>query len=83
MSVEPGFGGQSFMNDQMAKVQWLADYRLKNSLNYLIEVDGGISPQTAPICWAAGADILVAGSAVFRGEKTVRNYQDNIKSLLD
>ncbi len=83
MSVEPGFGGQSFMNDQMAKVQWLADYRLKNDLNYLIEVDGGISPQTAPVCWAAGADILVAGSAVFKGEKTVRNYQDNIKSLLD
>lgn len=83
MSVEPGFGGQSFMSDQMAKVQWLADYRLKNGLNYLIEVDGGVSPQTAPICWAAGADILVAGSAVFKGEKTVRNYQDNIKSLLD
>jgi ribulose-phosphate 3-epimerase len=82
MTVEPGFGGQSFMHEQLEKVKWLKDYRDKNALNYLIEVDGGVNEKTAPLCWTAGADILVAGNAVFNGEKSVLNYQSNIKKLI-
>lgn len=82
MTVEPGFGGQSFMHDQLEKVKWLKQYRSDNKLNYLIEIDGGVNAQTAKLCWEAGADVLVAGSAVFSGEKTVSNYQQNIKNLL-
>ena len=82
MTVEPGFGGQSFMHDQLEKVSWLKQYREKNMLNYLIEIDGGVNQQTAQLCWEAGADVLVAGSAVFSGEKTVSNYKKNIQNLL-
>ena len=82
MTVEPGFGGQSFMYDQLEKVSWLKQYREKNKLSYLIEIDGGVNPQTSQLCWEAGADVLVAGSAVFTGEKTVENYRKNIVNLL-
>ena len=82
MTVEPGFGGQSFMHDQLEKVSWLKQYRDKNKLSYLIEIDGGVNPQTSQLCWEAGADVLVAGSAVFTGEKTVENYRKNIQALL-
>lgn len=81
MTVEPGFGGQSFMNDQVEKIRQLKKWRDQGLGNYLIEVDGGITPETAPICIEAGADVLVAGSAVFRGEKSVENYKKNIQSL--
>jgi ribulose-phosphate 3-epimerase len=63
MSVEPGFGGQSFMPDQLEKVKQL---RLKFA--GLISVDGGINKETAPLALQAGADILVAGTAIF-GQK--------------
>lgn len=82
MTVEPGFGGQSFMHNQLEKVKWLKDHREKNNLKYLIEVDGGINSETAKLCWEAGADILVAGSAVFSGEKSATNYKKNIQGLL-
>lgn len=82
MTVEPGFGGQSFMYEQLEKVKWLKGFKIQNNLNYLIEVDGGINPETAKLCWAAGADVLVAGSAVYKGEKSVLNYQVNIRSLM-
>ena len=82
MTVEPGFGGQSFMHDQLEKVSWLKSYRDKNKLSYLIEIDGGVNQQTAQLCWEAGADVLVAGSAVFNGDKTVANYQQNIQNIL-
>lgn len=82
MTVEPGFGGQSFMFDQLEKVKWLKDYREQKGLHYLIEVDGGINEKTASLCWAAGADILVAGNAVFKGEKNSENYKKNIQALL-
>lgn len=81
MTVEPGFGGQKFMNDQVAKITYLDKYRKQHGLNYVIEVDGGINSETAQICWNAGADILVAGSAVFNGEATIENYKKNINSL--
>lgn len=82
MTVEPGFGGQSFMHDQLEKVSWLKSYRDKNHLSYLIEIDGGVNEQTAQLCWEAGADVLVAGSAVFAGEKSADNYRTNIQKLI-
>lgn len=81
MTVEPGFGGQKFMSSQLEKIKELDQLRKKNSWNYLIEVDGGVNSETAALCWDAGADVLVAGSAVFRGASTVENYQLNIESL--
>jgi ribulose-phosphate 3-epimerase len=65
MSVEPGFGGQKFMNDMMPKVQELKKLRAEMGLKYLIEIDGGIDEQTAPVALSAGVDVLVAGTAVF------------------
>lgn len=66
MTVNPGFGGQAFIPACMGKVAALADLRAKEDLDYEIEVDGGVDPKTAPLCHAAGADVLVAGSAVMR-----------------
>ena len=65
MTVEPGFGGQSFMADMMDKVR--AVRRMLDTVNpgCDVEVDGGVDPRTAPLCKAAGANVLVAGSAVF------------------
>ncbi len=81
MTVEPGFGGQSFMHDQIEKIKYLKNWREQNNGNYLIEVDGGVDGVTSKLCWDAGADILVAGSAVFKGEKTIENYRKNIEGL--
>ena len=65
MTVEPGFGGQKFMPSALDKLRWLKAEREKRGLHYLLEVDGGVDNATAPQCVEAGADILVAGSAVF------------------
>ena len=65
MSVEPGFGGQKFMPSALEKLRWLQAERAKRSGRFLLEVDGGVDDTTAPLCVEAGADILVAGSAVF------------------
>lgn len=75
MTVNPGFGGQTFMTEQVAKISRLREMRKENT--YLIEVDGGINAMTAAECVAAGADILVAGTAIFAGGE----YQNNIKLL--
>lgn len=74
MTVEPGFGGQSFMQDQVKKIDELKAYIDKNNLDVLIEVDGGINDQTAKQC--QNADVLVAGSYVFKN-----NYKDAIEKL--
>lgn len=68
MTVEPGFGGQKFMQDQMEKVKDLVKLREENNYNYDIEVDGGINPETIKTCFAAGANVIVAGSAVMGAE---------------
>lgn len=68
MTVEPGFGGQSFMPEMLCKVEWLDRYRKEHSMPYLIEVDGGIGLKNAEQVVRAGADVLVAGSAVFGAE---------------
>jgi ribulose-phosphate 3-epimerase len=66
MTVEPGFGGQAFMADMMDKVRAAAAWRAARRARYLIEVDGGIAPETARIARQAGAEVFVAGHAVFR-----------------
>ena len=66
MTVEPGFGGQSFMADMLPKIEALASYIEEHHLNCELEVDGGIDINTAPLVKQAGANVLVAGSAVFR-----------------
>ena len=65
MTVEPGFGGQSFMADQLPKIAAIRSYIEKYCPTCHLEVDGGINPQTAKLCVDAGADVLVAGSAVY------------------
>ncbi len=79
MSVNPGFGGQSFLTSQLAKVQRLRTMIDRAGLDVVLEVDGGVTAQTAPQCLAAGADALVAGTAVFRGGAAA--YAGNIAAL--
>ncbi len=66
MTVNPGFGGQAFISEMLAKVADLAQMRAAHGLRFEIGVDGGINPDTAPLVARAGADVLIAGSAVFR-----------------
>ena len=66
MTVEPGFGGQKFMADMLPKIQTLRSVIHSNSFNCELEVDGGIDAHTSPLVKTAGANVLVAGSAVFR-----------------
>lgn len=68
MTVEPGFGGQSFMEDMIPKIEELDKYRKENNLTYKIEVDGGINNITGKKCADAGADVLVSGSYVLKSE---------------
>ena len=66
MTVEPGFGGQAFMPDMMDKVRAIRGWIHCRGLDCELEVDGGIDPVTAPVAVAAGANVLVAGSAVYK-----------------
>ncbi len=66
MSVNPGFGGQAFLPEVLPKLSRLRQWREEDGLDLALEIDGGIGPATAPLAIEAGADILVAGSAVFR-----------------
>jgi len=79
MSVNPGFGGQKFISSQLRKIEAIATRVAKENLATLIEVDGGIDPETAPLAVNAGANVLVAGTAVFRGGPPA--YADNIRTL--
>lgn len=65
MSVNPGFGGQMFIPQVLRKLEALSALRAARGLGFEIEVDGGVNAQTAPLCRAAGATVLVAGNAVF------------------
>lgn len=80
MTVEPGFGGQSFMADMMPKIE-----EIRNAAPDLdIEVDGGINAETIKTASAAGANVFVAGSAVFKSEdpeKTIEMLKENAKSV--
>ena len=75
MTVNPGFGGQQFMVDQLPKISRLK--QMIGNRNIEIEVDGGINSNTSHQAISAGADILVAGTAIFKD----RNYKDNIAIL--
>ena len=66
MTVEPGFGGQAFMENMLEKVSAARDFREKHGARFLIEVDGGIAPDTARRARAAGADVFVAGHSIYR-----------------
>jgi len=79
MSVNPGFGGQSFITSQLRKIEALKTRIDQRGLATKIEVDGGVNPQTARDCVNAGATALVAGSAVFKGGPDA--YRDNILAL--
>ena len=65
MTVEPGFGGQSFMADQMPKVRQVRDAVRRHGGEIWVQVDGGVSADTIEQCADAGADVFVAGSAVY------------------
>ncbi len=65
MSVEPGFGGQSFMPEVLTKLEVVREWVESRSLSVDIQIDGGISPETAPRARAAGANVFVAGTAIF------------------
>ena len=69
MTVEPGFGGQKFMEDMMEKLRYLRGRLGQCNSACLLEVDGGVDSRTAPICKAAGANVLVSGSAFFKAEE--------------
>ncbi len=79
MSVNPGFGGQKFITSQLKKIEAVAGRVAKQGLDVMIEVDGGIDPETAPLAIAAGASVLVAGTAAFRSGAGA--YADNIRAL--
>lgn len=79
MSVNPGFGGQSFLTSQLKKIERLRRMIDAAGLSIELEVDGGVTPDTARRCVEAGADVLVAGSAVFRGGASA--YAANIAAL--
>lgn len=77
MTVNPGFGGQEFIRSALRKVARVREMAARLDLGPLrVQVDGGVGPETAPLAVEAGADVLVAGSAVFRGEGSVaENYR--------
>ena len=68
MTVEPGFGGQSFMADMMPKLEYLRKRLDEVNPECVLQVDGGVDVETAEVCKAAGAEVLVAGSAFFKAE---------------
>ena len=68
MTVEPGFGGQKFMADMMPKVQTIRGYIVAMNPACELELDGGVDPTTCKLCIASGANVLVAGSAVYKAE---------------
>lgn len=79
MSVEPGFGGQSFMPNALDKIEYLNKVRKENNLSFKIQVDGGINEETGTKCRNKGADNMVAGSYIFGKEKD--QYKTQIETL--
>ncbi|ATQ35379.1 ribulose-phosphate 3-epimerase [Mesoplasma entomophilum] len=77
MSVEPGFGGQSFIPEVLKKVEFLASLKKTNQFNYTIEIDGGINEQTSKKAINAGVEMMVAGSYLFESE----NFIEKVETL--
>lgn len=82
MTVNPGFGGQSFLPEMLSKIEELDDYRKANDLSYLIQVDGGINEETIQHCHQAGTDVFVAGSNIF-GAKSPAGQIQKLKDLVN
>lgn len=80
MTVEPGFGGQSFMEDQLPKAEFLKKYKDEHGLEYDIEVDGGVNLRNLRACLKAGINVIVAGSSVYNGDVT-KNVIDFMRVL--
>lgn len=80
MSVEPGFGGQKFMDSSLPKLKYLSEEKKKNKYNYLIEVDGGINLETAKLVKDNGCEAVVAGSFVFRSDNP-RETVERLKEI--
>ncbi len=78
MTVEPGFGGQSFMADMLPKIKAIREKANQVNPDLLIEVDGGIVPETARVCVEAGADVLVSGSYIF-GSVDIKGAIDSLR----
>ena len=76
MSVEPGFGGQSFMVDSLKKIHQISEIKAKEGYSFRIEVDGGITLENAPACIKYGADTLVCGTSFFTSSDTVQFTKD-------
>ena len=76
MTVNPGFGGQKFIEETMVKVKRAAEIRAERGLNFHIEVDGGIYTDTAAIARASGANVLVAGTGVFTAPDATRAIEE-------
>ncbi len=79
MTVEPGFGGQKFMEDQMEKIETIRKECIKRGLDTDIQVDGGITDETLPLAAKAGANVFVAGSYIFKSE----NKKQAVESLMN
>jgi ribulose-phosphate 3-epimerase len=83
MSVNPGFGGQKFIEQTYSKITKLRELALKNDHNLMIEVDGGVTLENAPKLFSAGADILVAGNTVFAADNPCRMIEKLKKGDLE
>jgi ribulose-phosphate 3-epimerase len=80
MTVNPGFGGQSFIHSVVPKIREVSELVQTNGLDVEIEVDGGVNAETAPICIEAGANVLVAGSAIY-GKKDIKDAISSIRGV--
>ncbi|MCH3908886.1 MAG: ribulose-phosphate 3-epimerase [Bacilli bacterium] len=78
MSVEPGAGGQPFNMEALGKISFLKEYKEKERLSYLIEVDGGINGETAPLAIKSGADLLVSGSYLFKDPSLFKERMEGL-----
>ncbi len=78
MSVEPGFGGQSFIESTLENLKGIAQYKQEHNMDFEIEIDGGVNLDNVERVVKNGADVVVAGSAVFKGdaEENIRKFQD-------
>ncbi|MEI3610938.1 ribulose-phosphate 3-epimerase [Pseudogracilibacillus sp. SO30301A] len=83
MTVNPGFGGQSFIHEMIPKIKAIAELREQNNYQYEIEIDGGVNVETAKLCTDAGADVLVAGSAIFNKSDRKKAIEDLRKAIID
>ena len=76
MSVNPGFGGQKFIPNTFKKIEQLREMITRSGASALIKVDGGVNPENAPLLQRAGADVLVAGSSVFKAPDMIKAIQE-------